>query len=469
MGREISEGQREWLARESAVWRTEGLISEVQSRAVLDLYGTAAEAGEQRQSRALLMISTLAALLIGLGVLLLVGYNWEMLPAGVKVAMILAAVFAAHATGYRLRFGAGRPVAGDIACFLGCLVYGGGIALVGQIFHLSAGDASLYWWWALGVLPFALALDVLALHVLFAGLLAVWAGYEILGFQGLGGWLFGRWPRWLDGAYSLLPLVALGLSWAYRRRDQRAAALYAALIAWWVILQPFAWKLQENPVYLIGLVGGVLLVVAELHRAGDVMAVPWRTVGTLILAGMLVPLSFYTFNERVSRHANSVGMLITAAVMAALAAALLGLTAALKRGGVGKPGSGDGPDDVRVLMRREAMPLGVVAAMFSLALLNATLPELALVPTVVANAAMVALAFWLIRVGLRDDRARPFAAGTAYFLLWTVLRYADLFGNLGGMIGAALMFFLCGFALYGVALYWRRRNPGLNRSGVAHV
>jgi hypothetical protein len=43
-------------------------------------------------------------------------------------------------------------------------------------------------------------------------------------------------------------------------------------------------------------------------------------------------------------------------------------------------------------------------------------------------------------------------------LLWAVLRYVDLFGAFGGMLGAALVFFICGAVLFGVALYWRNRK-----------
>ena len=31
-------------------------------------------------------------------------------------------------------------------------------------------------------------------------------------------------------------------------------------------------------------------------------------------------------------------------------------------------------------------------------------------------------------------------------------------GAFGGLLGASLMFFLCGATLFGVALYWRRRK-----------
>ncbi|MBI5394903.1 MAG: GDYXXLXY domain-containing protein, partial [Verrucomicrobia bacterium] len=79
-------------------------------------------------------------------------------------------------------------------------------------------------------------------------------------------------------------------------------------------------------------------------------------------------------------------------------------------------------------------------------------------PTVAANVAMLALALWLMNVGLRDDRGRPFAFGVIYFLAWTICRYVDLFGERGGMLGAALMFFLCGAALFGLAKFWGRRK-----------
>ena len=51
-----------------------------------------------------------------------------------------------------------------------------------------------------------------------------------------------------------------------------------------------------------------------------------------------------------------------------------------------------------------------------------------------ANLAMVALAIWLMQVGLREDRGCPFTAGVLLFLFWAVLRYIDLFGDFGGML-----------------------------------
>ena len=126
------------------------------------------------------------------------------------------------------------------------------------------------------------------------------------------------------------------------------------------------------------------------------------------------------------------------------------------------------PDQMIEVVRRQWLPVGMVLLMAVLPLVNAIFGEaggagaasvLATLPvTVLANVAMIVLALWLMRIGLQEDRGRPFAAGVVYFLLWSVLRYVDLFADFGGMLGASLMFFICGAGLFGVAIYWRKRK-----------
>ena len=90
MSREITAAQRDWLAGEIDAWHGLGLLTGEQARDVLGLYTTAEQFGKRRQSRALTTLLALSALLVGLGVLLLVAYNWQAMPASSKVALILA-------------------------------------------------------------------------------------------------------------------------------------------------------------------------------------------------------------------------------------------------------------------------------------------------------------------------------------------------------------------------------------------
>jgi uncharacterized membrane protein len=458
-GREISERQRQWLVGELTWWQARGILTEAQAAEVLELYGTSEERAERRGARALLTLTSLAALLVGLAVLLLIGYNWEVMPAGVKLALVVAALVGTHAGGFFLRERLGWRTASEVVFFLACLFFGCAIALVAQILHINSDSPDIFWWWALGTLPFAVCLDTTLLHTLFVGLLALYAGFAVLGMATTGRGLFGF--IWLpaNAAYSV-PLLALpGMLWAYRKGSATTLALYVPLLAWWVILQPFAWRFEANPIYFIGCVGGLFLILAECHPEESQMAIPYRFYGALLMGGVLVPLSYYSFHRDIHPAGFTAGVLVE--MVSALVVSVLVVAAAGeidRRAATVEPGQA--VSLARVLLtenRRRWLPMGFTLFLAFLAFYQIFVDE-PLIPTVLANAAMVALALWLVHIGLREDRGLPFSAGVLYFLLWVVLRYIDLFGDFGGMLGASAMFFLCGATLFGLATYWRKRR-----------
>jgi hypothetical protein len=160
-----------------------------------------------------------------------------------------------------------------------------------------------------------------------------------------------------------------------------------------------------------------------------------------LVGGALVPLSFLDLHRHIGRSS-----LALAGPSMLLAIVALGVVLLVQR----------------TITRRQAIPLGLALLMALLPLLSigsgSSTDAAAVLPTVLVNAAMLAGAFWLMQIGLREDRGRPFGAGVLYFLLWAVLRYVDLFGDFGGMLGAAMMFLACGGALFGVARYWQSRK-----------
>lgn len=440
----ISARQRAWLAEALPLWRERGILSEEQTGRILELYESPAAFAARQRARGVFTLMGVAALLTGLALLLLVGYNWEAMPRPLKLAVIFGAVAIAHAAGLLLRRHGRSGRLAEIPFFLGCLCYGAGIWLVAQIFHLSAHYPDGLWWWAVGVLPFALCLDTLLLHALLVPLLALWAGTEVLAFGHLGAWFLGRWAPLPNGAYSLPLLAAPGVWWAYRRGVPAALWLYAPLLGWWLALQWFAWYPEGNPAYFIGGVGGLLLLLAEGHREGSRFAAPYRVTGMLLVCGVLMPLGYYALHEEL-RRAGAPGR-PELLPLALLAAALLLLLPLSRRAPSAR--------------RRLWLPVGLIGFMAALPWME-TLgrPRLGMVlVTVLANLAAVSCALWLIRLGLREERGLSFGAGVCYFLGWAGQRYQDLFGDFGGMLGASLMFFLCGAALSLVAIYWRRRE-----------
>jgi uncharacterized membrane-anchored protein len=210
----------------------------------------------------------------------------------------------------------------------------------------------------------------------------------------------------------------------------------------------------------------LLLVIAENHQPGNRMALPYRFWGTALAAGALVPMSFGKFYEEVGHWwhryhtswSSPVALTVGLAILMLLAVALA--SAMLFRSRPGDPSA-----RMRGMLRAQWLPLGIALVTAFAGIWAAghdfgdTKKDINwIAPTAACNIAMLALALWLMSVGLRDDRGRPFAFGVIYFLVWTICRYVDLFGERGGMLGAALMFFLCGTALFGLAKFWSRRK-----------
>jgi uncharacterized membrane protein len=228
--RAISTKQRAWLLEALQDWRGHGIVSEEQAGRILDLYETPAAIADRQRSRGIFTLMGIAA------VLLLIGYNWDAMPRGLKLVVIFGAVAAAHGGGVSLRYVRHVGPLSEVAFFLGCLFYGAGIWLVAQIFHLSAHYPDGVWWWAVGVLPFALCLDTLLLHALFVALMALWAGMEVLQFGHLGAWFLGRWELVPNGAYSLPLLAAVGRDRADVERPRRPAQLAGRVVRFSVCL-----------------------------------------------------------------------------------------------------------------------------------------------------------------------------------------------------------------------------------------
>ncbi len=456
--RPISDHQRSWLAGEIEYWRSNGFIEADQAEQIQGCYELLATRRERKQSVARFTLQGIAALFIGFALLLFIGYNWNQMHWVAKLVLVFGSVSGTHAIALYLRNSTTHQRAAEVLFFLGCLFYGAGIWLVAQVFHLDSHYPDGVWWWALGVLPFALCLDTLLLHALLVGLLALWAGMEVFNFAHLSPFWFARW--WPNGALSLPLLAAPGFIWAYRRQSSRAISLYVGLLAWWIVLQAVAWDLSWQSLYVLGLMGAVFLILAEHHRQGSRMALPFRVYGTLLVGCALVPPSFLNFHEEMHRwHSDRSGDL-PAFIQLVLCFVVLATLVVFVRLFQAPTEDPKHNPFVRLveLARRQWVPFALLLVMTALSFMDFMPEEMSVVATILANLAMIGFAVWLMQVGLRDERGWFFSAGVLYFLLWAILRYVDLFGDAGGMLGAAAMFLLSGVALFGLAMLWGKRR-----------
>lgn len=142
------------MRREIEAWRSDGLISDETSRALL----ARVESPEiERRSFGLNRISgilaVMGAVLVGLGVIGLVAVNWNEISDAAKLAFMLAAMSAAYAAGWFLTMRDEYPRVGGALLLLGAVLFGATIHLVAQSFNVSLNHPNLVAAWFLGVLP----------------------------------------------------------------------------------------------------------------------------------------------------------------------------------------------------------------------------------------------------------------------------------------------------------------------------
>ena len=118
------------------------------------------------------VLAILGGLLLGAAVLTLVAANWEAFPRLGRVLLILALIWGSYLAGAS-RERNGDAIFSQVAYLLGAIAFGAGIALIGQMYHLSGDAASAALVWALGTLLGAVFLRSFALTALTGGI-AMW-------------------------------------------------------------------------------------------------------------------------------------------------------------------------------------------------------------------------------------------------------------------------------------------------------
>lgn len=196
------------LRTEAARWLAEGIIDADQKKRILSQYGeleapvgsvvkpgpaatrqryaatTRGEKAEPANEKAvpaklIATVSVLGSILIGVGILLFVGSNWSHIPNAGRLAIIFSALLGAYGTGFYLRHERETyPRVGAALILLGSLVFGAGIFLIAQMYHISVHYPNGPLLWGLSVLPLAYLLGLKPLLSLAIIDLLVWLGME---------------------------------------------------------------------------------------------------------------------------------------------------------------------------------------------------------------------------------------------------------------------------------------------------
>jgi len=96
------------LAADARGWVSDGLIGEDQARAILARYGASYD-DAVKGWRGYLVLLSLAAVMAGVGLILLLSHNWEEIPSWLKLGGILVLLGLINLQGLRLWHGTAPP------------------------------------------------------------------------------------------------------------------------------------------------------------------------------------------------------------------------------------------------------------------------------------------------------------------------------------------------------------------------
>jgi uncharacterized membrane protein len=307
-----------WLQDQIGAWLDEGLIDTPLAETLRARYPT----GGEDTPWARIIVSSVGAIVFGLGIILFFAYNWADMHKYVKLALVFAAVAAAHGAGFHLS-GTANPKRFLVESMhvLGTMLFGAGIWLVAQIYHIDEHYPNAFLVWGLGAMALAWAMPSVAQGLMAVLLVFLWACFEIFDFSS---------PNYFAPWMVLLGVVPL--AWLQRSR----VLLFFALLAF-IALYGFGVGRVDGDLVLAAIFYCACLYLAAgrlVTRSGFPESAP--LFGFIGYGVYLVLLYALTFDE-VAREMMSLdvdGPLEWAYVVTPLVAAACGWAALLATGAV---------------------------------------------------------------------------------------------------------------------------------------
>jgi uncharacterized membrane protein len=426
----------EWLTQEVARWRAERLVDDALAGRILARYATPAERNWGR-----IIFSAIGAVLVGLGVILFFAYNWQDLPKAAKLALVIGALALAHGSALWI---ARRPDANrglvEGLHVLGTMLFGAGIWLVAQIYHIDEHYPNAFLVWSAGALVMAWAMPSIVQALLALFLVAFWAGVEAFEFN---------MP--VHSAPLAVVLGVLPLAW-WRRST---ALLFFGLAVLFLVTAFAAAGISVKPLLALLYVMAAAALIAGAAAPGTRFPAargPLHAVGFMVILGCSYLLSFKELGGMLRKvdFSNPGIALYFSVAGAALAVAMVMLARAR----------------AAQFDRYALWQLGILVLGLAVVLASVFLPfgkGAAWPVALFFNVIVLGFSVLLILEGSERLRPKLVAVGCLLFAMVAIGRYADLFTSL---LVRSAVFVALGVALFLVGNFYsrsRRRAQGAAR------
>ncbi|SFJ54197.1 DUF2157 domain-containing protein [Thermoflavimicrobium dichotomicum] len=175
MKRLVTKSQFEFFKKELSHFEQHGVISSEQLQSMLSSYEVKARFSFIR------ILLIVGSILVGAGILSFIASNWSALPKVIKFLIILVGMTGFYLAGWKTE--KTYPKTSKSLYYIGLAIYGAGIFLIGQMFHLGSDYQNAFLAWTVGALPLALYLNdrwVSLFAIVLMGIYASgsWNSYE---------------------------------------------------------------------------------------------------------------------------------------------------------------------------------------------------------------------------------------------------------------------------------------------------
>lgn len=229
------------------------------------------------------VLGILGVVLLGFALMSFVAANWQDMSRLARLGIIFGSLIGSYAAAGAL-YARGMEAFGHAAVLLGTAVFGAGIMLISQMYHIEGNPPDAVLVWGLGALGAGALLGSNPALGASAVLLGLWSG----------------WQTVLSDAphYALLPVAAILAVVVAFRRWGTGAHLVALLLAGWTIVLGYVLRGGDNHWIVAGIglavaaAGVATILAAERRLVGTANLRTYETAGGIALGyGMAVALA----------------------------------------------------------------------------------------------------------------------------------------------------------------------------------
>ena len=305
---------RQRLEADLAQWEADGVIAPAAAASIRNVLPPLSPG-----INIAVIVGIVGGLLIAAAFLAFVAAHWTEIARLMRFAILLAGMIVAGGLGAWFA-GTGRTVLADLCASIGAIIFGAGIALVGQMYHLGDDFAGGMLLWSIGA--FAAALLTGSRGALAVGLVAActWTCMRVYDV-----------PDTLHLPFVAVWLIAAGLAFAW---NSRAAAHLVAIAAlpWWIATSLRFDFAGAQPSFVLAdgaalLFGGGLAIAAHPSPRARLLGAVLSIYGAFSL-GIAAFLEVTTVDDLIRLRTNTLPAQPLWAILCGVAGVILALASA---------------------------------------------------------------------------------------------------------------------------------------------